>query len=119
VRFSYVDDLVSVTPRRYRSQPDLALENRRKQLHPAPLPPVQAARIRSEMRPDFTSRVYGQPAYAQLGHTTGWGVRTGAEDGAEMGAFEQLKQPQREANLRIRLDEYMPYGLQAGILYVT
>jgi hypothetical protein len=36
-----------------------------------------------------------------------------------MGVFESLKQPQRETNLRIRLDEYMPYGLEAGILYVT
>jgi hypothetical protein len=119
VRFSYVDDLVSVTPRRFRCQPDLALETRRKQLHPAPLPPVEAARIRSRMRPDFVGARYGQPAYAQLGGATDPAVRTGAEDGSEMGVFERLKQPQRETNLRIRLDEYMPYGLEAGILYVT
>jgi len=36
-----------------------------------------------------------------------------------MGAFSHVKQPQRESNLRIRLDEYLPFGLQAGILYVT
>lgn len=119
VRFSYVDDLVSVTPRRFRCQPDLALAMRRQQLDPAPIPPVEAAQIRSRMRPAFTAERYGRPAYAQLGRDTAGEVRTGAEDGAEMGVFEPLKQPQREANLRVRLDEYMPYGLQAGIIYVT
>ena len=36
-----------------------------------------------------------------------------------MGAYCQLKQPQRESNLRIRLDEYLPFGLEAGLIYVT
>lgn len=119
VRFSYVDDLVSVTPRRFRCQPDLALQSRAEQLEPAAVPPVEAAHIRSRMRPDFTTDRYGQPAYAQLHHVTARGVRAGAEDGSEMGAFERLKQPLREANLRARLEEYLPYGLQAGLVYVT
>jgi hypothetical protein len=36
-----------------------------------------------------------------------------------MGAFCVLKEPQREANLRIRHDEYLPVGLEAGLIYVT
>ena len=40
-------------------------------------------------------------------------------DGSEMGVYCQLKQPQRESNLRIRLDEYLPFGLDAGLIYVT
>ena len=31
-----------------------------------------------------------------------------------MGAYCHLKQPQRESNLRIRLDEYLPFGLEPG-----
>lgn len=119
VRFSYVDDLVSITPRRFRCQPDLALATRRDQLAPLPIPAVEAAQIRSRMRPDYTSVRYGQPAYAQLSHQTAAEVRSGAEDGAEIGVFESLKQPQREANLRVRLDEYMPFGFDAGVIYVT
>jgi hypothetical protein len=46
-------------------------------------------------------------------------IATGAEDGSEMGAYCHLKQPQREANLRLRLEEYLPFGLEAGIIYVT
>ena len=30
-----------------------------------------------------------------------------------------LAQPQREINLRVRLDEYLRFGLRAGILYAT
>lgn len=119
VRYSYVDDLLSITPRRFRCQPDLALETRRKRLKVDALPPVEAALIRSQMRPDFTSVRYGHPGYAQLSLWTAEQIRCGAEDGAEMGVFEQLKQPQREANLRIRLEEYLPYGLAAGRIYVT
>jgi hypothetical protein len=46
-------------------------------------------------------------------------IRTGAEDGSEMGVFCVLKSPQRHENLRIRIDEYLPVGLDAGIVYVT
>jgi hypothetical protein len=43
----------------------------------------------------------------------------GADDEAEMGVFHHLMQPQREINLRTRLREYLPFGLEAGILYAT
>jgi hypothetical protein len=119
VRFSYVDDQRSVTPRRYRCQPDMALESRRKQLGLDAVPPVEAARIRDRMRPAFTVQRYGQPAYAQLTRTTAEAIRTGAADGAEMGAFAMLKQPQRFVNLQVRFQEYMPVGLQPGFIYVT
>jgi hypothetical protein len=33
--------------------------------------------------------------------------------------FCSLKQPQREGNLRIALDEYLRFGLEAGIFFVT
>jgi hypothetical protein len=36
-----------------------------------------------------------------------------------MGAFHFLHQPQREADLRVRLQEYLRFGLEAGIFYST
>lgn len=110
VRFSYVPE-DSQTPRRYRCQPDLALEGVTES--------AEQARIRARLRPSFTSVHYGHPAYAQLSLTCAEEIRTGAEDGSEMGAFSQLKQPQRETNLPIRLEEYLPFGLEAGLIYVT
>jgi hypothetical protein len=34
-----------------------------------------------------------------------------------MGAFHDLFEPQRIANLRARLDEYTPAGMETGIIY--
>ena len=110
VRFSYVPP-DSLTPRRYRCQPDLALE----------IDPTKRERERivRRLRPSFTSVHYAEPAYGQLASTCPREIRTGAADGAEMGAFNQLEQPQREANLRLRLEEYMPFGLEPGVIHVT
>jgi hypothetical protein len=36
-----------------------------------------------------------------------------------MGAFMFLAQPQRRANLRAALDEYLRLGLEAGVFPVT
>ena len=46
-------------------------------------------------------------------------LRTGADNGSELGVFAFLRQPQREANLRAALDEYLRLGLEAGIVPVT
>jgi hypothetical protein len=34
-----------------------------------------------------------------------------------MGVFHDLYQPQREANLQARLDDYVPIGMDAGIIH--
>ena len=110
VRYSHVP-AGSRTPRRFRCQPDLALED----VSDA----AEQTRIRARLMPRFNSRRYGDATYAQLHHGCAIELRTGASNGAEMGAFNLLMQPQREANLRTRLDEYLPFGLEPGIVYVT
>ena len=97
VRFSYLP-LNSEVPRRHRCHP----EN-------------EAGRV----RPQFTSLRYGDPGYCQLGRWCAVEIHRGADDESEMGAFHDLFAPQREANLRARLDEYLRFGLEAGILYAT
>jgi hypothetical protein len=124
VRFSFVP-AGSRTPRRYRCQPDLAAEEAiAAALAVTPgLTAAQRAQIRAavvaRVVPAFTTVRYGQPAYAQLRTRSPLELRTGAEDGSEMGAYCHLKQPQREANLRLRLDEYLPFGLEAGLIFAT
>jgi len=124
VRFSFVPP-ASRTPRRYRCQPDLAEARAIEEAEAAGGPLSDAARdvlrdrVRRRVRPEYTSEVYGQPAYLQLSLGGPVEIATGAEDGSEMGAYCHLKQPQREANLRLRLEEYLPFGLEAGIIYVT
>lgn len=75
--------------------------------------------ILNQLQPSFTSTRYGEPGYMQLRQTCPSVIRTGAEDGAEMGGFNALKQAQREANLLASLDEYLRFGLAAGIFYMT
>ncbi|MDB5717687.1 MAG: hypothetical protein JWM38_1114 [Sphingomonas bacterium] len=124
VRFSFVP-AGSRTPRRYRCQPDLA-ERRAlavEEERAGPLTPTQRNAVRSaarrRVRPEYTSEVYGQPAYLQLALTGPAELAQGAADGSEMGAYCHLKQPQREANLRVRLSEYLPFGLDYGLVRVT
>ncbi len=128
VRFSFVPE-DSVVPKRYRCQPDLRIaeeiETAEKAAEALGVPfgdaerDAIAARVRRRLVPAYTSHEYGDPFYVQLHLSSPKEIATGAEDGSEMGAYCHLKQPQREANLRVRLDEYLPFGLEAGLMYVT
>jgi hypothetical protein len=69
--------------------------------------------------PQFTELHYGRPAFAQLASACADEIKTGAEDGSEMGAFSLLQQPQRLKNLEVALEEYLRFGLEAGIFFVT
>jgi hypothetical protein len=106
VRFSYVQRHCR-TPRRYRCQPDMVTQtvidkvadlNKRASL-------IASEELR--VRPQFTSVRYGNPGYAQLAVTCA----------DEMGVFHDLYRPQREANLRQRLQQFTPAGMHVGLLY--
>jgi hypothetical protein len=99
VRFCYLPPGAQ-TPRRFRCQPESDAD---------------AARV----RPVFTSRSYGAPGYVQLAVETAPEIRRGADDESELGVFHDLHLPQREAHLRARLDEYLRFGLEAGVFYAT
>ena len=124
VRFSYVTR-TSQTPKRYRCQPDLAIRTALDEavaadpgLNQAQLDAIAKA-VAERVKPAFVATAYGRPEYCQLRLLSPLEIRTGAADGSEMGVYCHLKQPQRESNLRIRLDEYLPFGLDAGVIYVT
>lgn len=99
VRFSYLP-FDSYVPRRYYCQPT-------------------SADAEATARPQFTSLRYGDAAYGQLARTCPRVVSEGADDEAEMGVFHDLRQPQRATNLRVSLDEYLRFGLEAGIFYAS
>jgi hypothetical protein len=97
VRFSYVPP-GSRTPRRHRCQP--ASDD-------------DAIRI----QPQFTSERYGDPPYGQLSQRCPKEIRTGADDESEMGVLHHVFAPQRETNLHVRLEEYLRFGLEAGVIH--
>ena len=118
MRFCYVPPGCR-TPRRYNCQPDLVVAALREKFASNPaefarLVPVEQERV----RPQFTDRRYGKPGYAQLAETCANEIKRGADDESEIGAFHDLYQPQREANLRARLEEYTPAAANVGIFFV-
>jgi hypothetical protein len=68
-------------------------------------------------QPIFFALRYGRPGYGKLLASTPNVVRRGADDGGEMGAFHFVLAPLRETDLRIRMQEYLPVGLEFGIIY--
>lgn len=98
VRYSYVPP-GSLVPRAFRC-------------YPGPNDTSPAA-------PAFTSLRFGDPGYCQLAPQSGAAILQGADNQAEMGAFNGLYQPQRVANLNTMLEDYLRFGLQAGIFYAT
>jgi hypothetical protein len=125
MRFSYVPT-GSLVPRRYRCQPQLAIDEsvrRQEAKQGAPLTAAERAAIvvreTRRVKPSFTSLSYGKAAYAQLRERTPEVLLTGAEDESEMGAFHSLHTAQRDANVRIRLDEYTRFSLETGIFHQT
>ena len=99
VRFSYIPPGSSV-PSKYNCQPRNSDD---------------ALRV----QPVFTSLQYGHSTYCQLSSHCAPEISRSADDGAEMGAFHNLYQPQRVADLCTKLDEYLRFGLEAGIYYAS
>jgi hypothetical protein len=98
VKFSFVP-LGSLVPREYRCQPT-----------PDDLLTVF---------PAFTSVNCGDPGYCQLATQSRTEIMQGADDQSEMGVFHDLYQPQRESNLASSLQEYLRFGLEAGIFHAS
>jgi hypothetical protein len=129
LRFSYVTP-DSRTPRRYRCQPDLVVKKIEQVIHlqaeeqnlPEPSEQeIEAARQVEilRVRPQFNSMRYGTPTYCQLGKSCAEEIKRGADDESEIGVFHDLYQPQRDANLDARLEEYIPAGSDAGIIHAS
>jgi hypothetical protein len=116
LRFCYVPPGCR-TPRRYHCQPDLVAQAA---LQGATDPAAQKVAVASEqlrVRPQFSSERYSKPGYARLSPGSADEIQRGAEDRSEMGAFHDLFQPQRRANLIARLNEFTPAGMEVAILF--
>jgi hypothetical protein len=129
MRFCYVRP-VSRTPKRYNCQPDLAERVAASELTQAAkddnqtTPGTEAIDTvkllaQERVRPQLNSTRYGTPTYCQLAGNCAEEIKRGADDESEMGVFHDLFQPQREANLRARLEEYIPAREDVGIILAS
>jgi hypothetical protein len=118
MRFCYVPSACR-TPRRYRCQPDGVVDDVRRRLGDSVPAETAAESERLRVRPQFTSQNYGTPAYAQLGAGCAEEIVRGADDESEMGVYHDLYQPQRAANLRVRLAQSTPAGMHVGLIFAN
>lgn len=98
VRFCYTTQ-TSVLPRRYRCVPRAS---------DAPKP-----------RPIFVSTRFQDPGFGQLNLCTPLSILEGAEDGMAMGVGFANRDPARRANIRDSLQEFAPFGLIPGLIFMT
>lgn len=78
-----------------------------------------ATRIEAPITPAFTATAFADPAYLQLGPAASPELLRGAEDGNEIGVYNRLRQSDRLANLPRVRDEFMPWGMDQRIFFVT
>lgn len=65
--------------------------------------------------PAFVATRYGLPGFAQLASWCPPGIATGADDGAELGAFHDVGQPERLAAAQSLLGEYVRFTVEPGV----
>jgi hypothetical protein len=97
VRFSFVP-VDATVPRRFRCQP-------------------AGAGTAERVYPHFTSVRYGDPGYLQLAASTPAGIARGAEDESEPGVHHDRSEPARLTNLVLRLREFVPAAMDAGVCF--
>lgn len=117
IRFSYVRS-DSRAPRRFHCAPDLQIAEAKARLKTGFDAAVEQA-IRERVQPVFTATVAEHFAFGQLARRCPTEIAEGGEGGTEMGAMNGLFNPMRRSNLEDALNEYLPYGLTAGIIYET
>ncbi|PMN70244.1 hypothetical protein [Enterovibrio norvegicus] len=123
-RYSYIPPHSRV-PRQHHCQPQFASAKAIEgaELRNPTLSDAERAHIvrgvRARLVPAFTALRYGNAAYGQVLLAAPEEIRRGADSGSEMGMYHHLYQPQREDALKFRLDEFLPIGLDLGLIYVT
>jgi hypothetical protein len=121
-RFCWIEP-GSRTPSRYECQPDLVRQAVSAAVAPggltaAQVPADQDAET-NRVRPRFGSLRYGSPVYGQLTLDCAPEITSGADDESEPGAFHDLFQPQRLANLTDRLQDFTPADMSSAVFIVT
>jgi hypothetical protein len=96
VRFCFVP-ADAITPRQFRCLPGSDME------------------LEGALAPQFISLSYGSPSYGLLSGDCPVAIWQGADDESQIGAYHLLYEAQGVSNLRRRMDEYLPFGLEAGI----
>jgi hypothetical protein len=108
VRFCYLP-LASNVPKRFHCQPEVSYDKSKNQGYPYAM----------NVLPSFTTENYGDPGFAQLHKYVSQKIFEGADNRSEMGVFNYLCQTQRIKILKSVIDDYLRFGMEAGVFLVT
>jgi len=98
VRFSSLP-FASIVPRRYEC-----------------LPPDAASE--GALLPQFISLRFGEPGYCMLSGDAPLAIWKGADNGSQMGVFQQIQETEAVTNIQIRSAEYLPANLEHGVFLI-
>ncbi|WP_026441470.1 hypothetical protein [Pseudacidobacterium ailaaui] len=98
MRFCFVP-ANSITPRRYKCLP-------------------ADADSEAALKPQFITRRYGDPSYMLLSGRTPLAIWQGADNGSQIGAYNQIQETEAVRNVQLRAPEYLPFGLESGIFLI-
>lgn len=120
MRYCYVPPH-SRTPQRHHCQPETVVAAVAARVISDPSLDRSALEIDAELRtqPSFVSMRYGTPDYLRLHPCGPVEIGEGADDGAELGVYHNLFEPQRLALLNMRLADAIPASLDASVLFDT
>ncbi|SEB38706.1 hypothetical protein [Terriglobus roseus] len=90
----------SITPRRYQCLPTSLVNE-------------------GALSPMFVSLRYGHPAYGLLATRTPLAVWHGADDGGQIGVMHGIQESEAVQNMQLRIPEFLPAGMEAGVFLVT
>jgi hypothetical protein len=122
VRFCYLGP-GSRTPKRTNCQPEVALARAEAKI--ARGTPAAGERrkmealIAARLVPRFDSVRFGQAAYARLAGDAAPELTHGAHDEGELGAYHDLWQALRAADLRTQVRQFVPAGIDIDIRFAT
>jgi hypothetical protein len=114
VRYSWIAPS-SAMPRRFRCQPDLALAAAAAKKGSA-LTAAEVENVTLGVTPVFLDTSLDEPTVAMLHPLTRDAIRLGGEHDSEMGVFSDAAEGLRVANLTSLFDDYVPFGLEAGVI---
>jgi Phage tail protein (Tail_P2_I) len=117
IRFSWLP-LASRVPRRFYCQPNLEAASLKAE-SPSLAQTIINQHAMIATYPRFESKDPHSVAYAQLGHGCPETVSRGSEDQGEMGAWHFLFEQERISNFMNALDEYLRFGIDAGLIKRT
>jgi len=105
----------SKMPKRFRCQPDLAIQAAEARKG-SPLTAAERSAATLGVTPIFLDTGLNEPTAAMLHPLTSAGIASGGEGDCEMGVFAPSAERLRMSNIESLFDDYVPFGLEAGLI---